>query len=789
MIHLLYAPIITLHNPYNANLKFDQLDLDIKGVPMAFNFFVNGEPQNKVMVPFNEMFVVGADRYRKGFFVSISNWSSTSSSSPSPITMRPGEVLVCGPYINGDAIFGTAGHDGATVFFDYQNNLTGYEDASGNVVSRAKCKPGFLGRQVSYDVDWITPTHEPYRGAFTTDNNRGTLIVRPNDRFHVEWQVRANAQGYTDKFTVKATLTSLGQAREYGGLEFSYMANNTTFDKLLPTVYRYPDARSSPDTLLVEDLFHGNLSQLKTHTRAKSFALFSAYARTCNGGVYDHNTRDKLARGQNLQHDGRLAGLPLLHHNPARGSTIIDLKADMPAFYSHEMNAQPLPGHVDDMLTIDRTNRGYAITGHKTTRGIKSGAYLELPSGPLQTLADFRRSNALTTPQLPTFVQPVANSHSSPLIPTSSVIHRPAQPRYALLDHSVLANHALYDRFYFSTIAQVGNNSPERVLDDFLARKGPLPSQCFEPYLAPGETADTAKAELLASGRATAEAYLRAAEYQLIRTPFNVNSTSVQAWKAALAVLSPSMIQALWAVTGEQQEWKSEHVPILPMSLVIGGKVGGFRDGDIPRIDNRLTNDFNGYRELTPTQIDLLATRIVEQVRKRGPFLSLAEFVNRRIGTESQLTRVGALQAAIDESKINDDLIAAYVTPVELKDVADARLYGFPNAQASTGHPAAGAPGWIMQGDLLRLLEPGATVRGDTFVIRTCGEATDSRGKVLARAYAEAVVQRLPSYLNAADRPSTNVWAAAAADIAPENRKFGRQYHIIAFRWLSPSEI
>lgn len=116
MIHLLYAPIITLHNPYNVSLKFDKLDLDINGIPIAFNFFVNGQAQNNEPISYNRMYYSHADRTAKAFMLSISNWSDFSSTSPSPITMKPGQSLVCGPYIDGSTIFGNDGREGERVF-------------------------------------------------------------------------------------------------------------------------------------------------------------------------------------------------------------------------------------------------------------------------------------------------------------------------------------------------------------------------------------------------------------------------------------------------------------------------------------------------------------------------------------------------------------------------------------------------------------------------------------------------------------------------------------------------
>jgi hypothetical protein len=788
MGHMLYAPIITLHNPYNVSLKFDQLDVDIQGIPMAFNFYANGKSQNidgngaPVAMSLDRLYCVHNLSSKKIFRLGISNWSDFYATTPSPITMKPGQTLVCGPYINSDAIFGSDGGAGAAVFFDWWDGLTGKQDASS---PRAKCKPGFMGNQVSYDVDWVTPQDS---SATTSDASGATGVfgLKDGDQFYIEYKVQQNTDNSTDKMTVNAWLTVNGDTKEIGGLEFMYDA--ASLAKNFPATYRYPAINSSPNYLEPKNLYDSIYIPVKDCIHTQSFALFSVYARTVNGGVYDNGTRDKINNGQNLQHDGRLAGPPFLHHNPARTPTVVDMKSDPPGRFSHEMNLQPLLGNVADILNLDTTSRGYALTSNKVARGIKSGSYLELPTGPLQTIADFRRSNALTSALLPCFVQPVANSYASPLMSTASAKQN-GITKYALLDHSLLANHALYDRFYFSTFAPYGARSVENVFADFMDGTQPLICQAFEPYLPAGKTPATAKSELFAGGKATETAYQTAAEYQMIRGAFNVNSTDVQAWKAVLASMSHNMIQTLWAKSGILSEKMSALIPIMPMSLVNGGAIGSATN--VANIDDTKTNDWNGYRELTPEQLEELARKIVDEVRKRGPFLSMSEFVNRRIGSNSELSRTGALQAAIDNSAVNKTLLAGCVTDVRPQDVCDPILYNYATPEAATGNPAAGAPGWITQGDLMRILEPAATVRSDTFVIRVCGEAHDANGRVTARAYAEAVVQRIPEYVDPVDRPSLNACDTPGkpSTAAKVNKTFGRRLNLLSFRWLAPSEV
>ena len=61
---------------------------------------------------------------------------------------------------------------------------------------------------------------------------------------------------------------------------------------------------------------------------------------------------------------------------------------------------------------------------------------------------------------------------------------------------------------------------------------------------------------------------------------------------------------------------------------------------------------WDGFRRLTDDQLTTLAEKIVEQVRLRGPFLSVGDFVNRRLDV-GEKGRSGALQAAIDKAGLN----------------------------------------------------------------------------------------------------------------------------------------
>ena len=141
---------------------------------------------------------------------------------------------------------------------------------------------------------------------------------------------------------------------------------------------------------------------------------------------------------------------------------------------------------------------------------------------------------------------------------------------------------------------------------------------------------------------------------------FNVNSTSKQAWKAVLAGL------------------KGQNLPTdVGSTNTTGTVLSRFARNFMPSSGKTA---WNSYRELTDAEIDELAGYVVQEVRDRGPFMSLADFINRRLLSSDHGLK-GALQAAIDKSSINNAAIADaggfFTHPV-------ASAYNDPNGIADT---------------------------------------------------------------------------------------------------------
>ncbi len=166
-----------------------------------------------------------------------------------------------------------------------------------------------------------------------------------------------------------------------------------------------------------------------------------------------------------------------------------------------------------------------------------------------------------------------------------------------------------------------------------------------------------------------------------------------------------------------------------------------------------------GVRCFSDEAVQRLAKALAARIRARPrPFRSLAEFVNS-----------GVLQEAIDAAGLNTraDCLG------DIGGVAPARY----------------SANWLSQAAVLNTLAPLLAVRSDTFTIRVAAEALNSAldvgdpERVAARAWCEAVVQRLPEYVDASED------AAAWPALQPDKAALGRRFRIVAFRWLGPDDI
>lgn len=360
-------------------------------------------------------------------------------------------------------------------------------------------------------------------------------------------------------------------------------------------------------------------------------------------------------------------------------------------------------------------------------------------------------------------------------------------------DMAWAGNEMLWDRYFFSgmnwgaatlplTGAQQAYATHDAAVGALIAADSTAKHPLMNPRMIPFDPAfsSTRRDEL--------KDYSKIAAHLAVEGGFNVNSTSERAWRAVFSTLRAATIQ--YAENGSVRTQKADNA--FSRFTIPSAKASSLWEG--------------GFHNLSDPQIDALAKAMVEQVRERGPFMGLADFVNRRLdnGKGSAGTDVGvlgALQAAIEKAGLND---RSQVSNPATASNLEHRNYQVAGSSKSFS-TYVGTPGYVMQADILSTLGSNLRARSDTFVIRSYGESRDTTGKVLARAWCEATVQRTPQWTTPTDieptltdpsysgtNPAGDIvvrpWRANPAFPA-ENKKFGRIYQLIDFRWLNSSEI
>jgi hypothetical protein len=421
------------------------------------------------------------------------------------------------------------------------------------------------------------------------------------------------------------------------------------------------------------------------------------------------------------------------------------------------------------METTADGRKAFYGPSHSAASGRSNLAFFEVPQTPTLSLGSFQHCDLTAT----AFGCPsqIGNSWASPYLPAQSVSRSATTAPngetitpngLSIYDASYLANEGLFDGYFLSGAApQFGSRTTATgstdiwtkdqisettktvdVLESFF--QDPVTNPLRNPRMAPyrsGLTPARIKSLLETPARCTL-----IAGYLMVEGGFNINSTSEEAWTAVLASLR-GVEPASPDKTAQSR----------------------FRNILTKAPANMAENDpWSGFRTLTDEELKLLAKNLVVEIKLRGPFLSLGEFVNRRISSDRALNLAGALQTAIDKSNLNKKFrYSAFDTSA------------YPNKENITNpNTGTNTPGWLSQADVLHGLAPYITPRSDTFVIRSLGEARNANGDVINSVRLEAVVQRVPDWVDPTDANAT-----AVADLTSQvNKDFGRRFQVISIR-------
>lgn len=364
-------------------------------------------------------------------------------------------------------------------------------------------------------------------------------------------------------------------------------------------------------------------------------------------------------------------------------------------------------------------------------------------------------------------------------------------------DHVFLLNDALWDDYFVSSLSDQkrgSGGSGESLSNnlDTLVQDKELANSRYR-YNSGGKASTQVKTDLQG-----ADGYLKAAKHLVVDGMFNVNSTSVAAWQALFAGIrerqlvyrdSSGAVKKISVPSGKRIALSRFDTEVSDKEMTDAGRGVAMSDGSM---------GWSGVRFLDDGQLRKLAEECVKQVKRRGPFLNFSEFINRRLSNDD-LGLMGALQSAIDyDDKAPDSQSINYrfKQPAFMISKSDLGATSFSTPEAAEGSRLAGIPGYVIQSDLLKPIANTLSVRDDTFRIRAYGEALDTGGKVVAKAWCEAIVQRLPEYVdpaNDADVPARVLNASGVfsdnSALTPSNTRFGRKFRIESFRWLNAAEV
>jgi len=747
---LVITPVVTMWNPYNVALEIEgAVAYPWLDVPFGFDYIVynaSGGEARRHGVGMAGFLGAQFNSWPHGRSVDPYFYAAITANGArlpdrgaiSPIRFKPGEVRVFAPASRVPTLFqkpnygsnydSTVNISGITTYLRPVENLGQYS-TGGGLAAQISGTP--LQQGESAEIHFRIASGEDYPCFIS-----------------VEDATRAKGASATNKTRGQSLIDVI--QRNYGQSgEFGQRAGDRSagFRSVRQTFQRL---REEPAPFAVLEFYH---RYARTGKEQAGDLVFTSNPRQPWMSQYMTNAN---LRSAGLQYQLRVRG-PL--------NTFNDL-------------LQTDPGSQARRALYGASNRA---DGSPSGKGQLS--FFEVPRAPLLSLASFQHADLSSTPFGP--ANQFGNSWASAYVPSARASVHPSgsaeSARPAIYDTVYLTNEALWDGFFFSgaapTItpgngagsAAIWNRPPSNiqrplseVVGDFVRQPSENPLRNPRMRLQTGGVSEDELIERLLSP----EGCVKIAAHLMLDGAFNVNSTSEEAWTALLAGLRGADFQV---TDGSPPSSSTTAFP-------------RFRDPIGTENDH-----WHGFRTLSDSEIKELAKNIVSQVQARGPFLSLAEFVNRRIATGPTALK-GAIQSAIDDTSLNEQALYDPLQRSNYPSTSSANIAG-----ARTG---TGIPGYLTQADVLQSLAPVITVRSDTFTIRGYGEARDSNGRILAKAWCEAIVQRTADFVDPADDaytpvsdPSRSGNPGYVSRGTPVNQAFGRRYSVVSFRYVAPSEL
>ena len=751
--------VLTLWNPYSVELNItDGMEVEFYRFPLEVQFFRKSatgwdSASSGQFVHLSHMFRQGNSQYGGG---SVQDKLPYRARITNSFVLKPGEYKVFSP------ITMTYNHRN-------QNYNKGLELDEGFVAGGKG--GGIFERYIAVDKN--------YRGLCRwpeMPHNSAQILVNPGDTFGVavrSAKIDRNASfvetnneeivSYLKVFMGDAgantSITSLSGFQNWlsarrthiGGVEINmsdadlnaklpeYDVNNMTSFTLLSN--EFPVQSSDPDFWSYKTPFLIASLRLKTEQDSEILA-------------------------------GSPSGSLWLHNGPTNNYFTAGLKDDQSFSekgYQYELTWEPMTSWNNiPTVEVDSDDRGYGGSGVTSATGVNYLPFLQIPLAPATSLAQFVHAPLNSSGQAPLTAQIVGNSFNSPLIGISRKSESGAgDSNFTLLDHSYMANNTLFDGYYLSTASDernapliaLGARSLETVLSEFFEGTESLAN----PNIIPAVQADPGITEA---------DYASFAQHLYYRGGFNVNSISEEAWALFLASGTQESLPVLDLLSAQFLTAPVSIDPASGEALALSRfapLVGAAHDPASIRGEN----GWAGHRRLTLAQVKELAKYVVEEVKARGPFQSVAEFVNRRLENDPATANSGALQSAIEKSSINTDFGQA--APKN-----NSELLG--DEDDYTGNTSDGSLTQVIQSDLLNRLAPSLCARGDTFRIRAYGES--NAGGQVVKVWCEAVVQRDHAYVDSNEAPTT-----AVDDLNTINEAFGRRFKIVSVRWLTGDEV